>query len=180
MEDDTLVRPSSRGASSIVEILNRAAALPPKLGQDLSHDSAGQTATDFSMEPAGFDAFDAESTDYKAYGRAGNRTLPSLRFILKDKSERACCYAHLDSHYPGGCEFIPSAPGTGNVIKLRFAGQAAVFMVIIEGRNLRRLWELIQGHLTPWVHVYPSDIDVEEKRAAVVKSITFTPEKGDA
>ena len=84
-------------------------------------------------DAAGPEAFDPESTDYKAHGWSDNKPVPSLRFILKDRSERACPYAHLDSDYPGGCEFIPSAPGKGNVIKLRFAGQSKV----IHGRSSR-------------------------------------------
>src|SRR5438093_11373720 len=105
-------------------------------------------------EPGGGpESFDPECPDYKAFGWAGNKTLPSLRIILKDGSEKACLYAHLDSECPAdGCEFIPSAPGRkGNVIRLRFAGQCSVFMVIIEGVRLRRVWELIMGHQTLWI-----------------------------
>ena len=50
-------------------------------------------------------------------------------------------------------------------------------MVIIEGRHLRRLWELVMGHLTPWVYEYPADMDTEGKDETVVTAITFTAEK---
>ncbi len=93
--------------------------------------------------------------------------------ILKDRSERACPYAHLDSDYLGGCQFIPFAPGKGTVIKLRFAGQSRVFMVVIEGLRLRRVWKLIMNQQTPWVHELPADVDFHGGNEAVVKSITF-------
>lgn len=128
------------------------------------------------QEPAGQENFNPDSRDYKAHGWSGNKTLPTLRFIRKNKSEFACHYHHLDSH-PDGCEFIPSAPGKGNVIRLRFAGASVNFTVTIEGRNLRRCWELLMGHLTPWVYEYPADIDDLGKGEPVVKSITVTPEK---
>lgn len=127
-----------------------------------------------SEEP---DRFDPDSSSYKAFGRASNKTLPSLRFILKDKSERGVSYAHLDSLCPDGCEFIPSMPGKGNVVKLRFAGAATPFMVVMEGRYLRRLWELVMGHLTPWVHEYPADMHTEGENVPVVTSITFNAVK---
>ena len=63
----------------------------------------------------GIEAFDPGSSEYKAYGRADNLTLPSLRLILKDGSEKACLYSQLDSSCPrDGCEFLPSSvAGTG-------------------------------------------------------------------
>jgi hypothetical protein len=131
---------------------------------------------DVSLLPEGVESFDPGSTDYKALGRVGSRTVPSLRFIRKDKSEIGCSYGHLDSRHPGGCEFIPSGAGKGNVIRLRFAGAEGAFSVVIEGRNLRHVWEMIMGHMTPWVHEYPADIDTEGEKATVVKSITFPPE----
>ena len=124
-------------------------------------------------EQPGPESFDPESRDYKAHGFVDGKPVPTLRFILKDRSERAFSYAHLDSAYPGGCEFIPSAPGKGNLIKLRFAGHSKVIMVIIEGVRLRRTWELIMNHQTPWVHELPADVDFEGNDAPVIKSFTF-------
>ena len=126
---------------------------------------------------AGPEEFDPDSRDYKAFGRSISRSLPSLRFILKDQSERACCYAHLDSHHPDGCQFLPSLPGKANVIKLRFAGASVAMTVTIEGRHLRPLWELIVGHATPWVHEYPAAMDTEGKGVPVVTAIHFAAEK---
>lgn len=131
---------------------------------------------------SGPESFDPESTDYKAYGWAGNKILPSLRIILRDGSEKACLYAHLDSQCPDdGCEFIPSAPGhKGNVIRLRFAGHSSVFMVVIEGVRLRRVWERIMAHQAPWIRELPTDVDFLNDKEPVVKSITFKAVKAEA
>src|SRR5579883_1506420 len=114
-------------------------------------DRGGETQPGAPMDRDGQDgieAFDPGSSDYKAYGRADNLTLPSLRLIFKDGSEKACLYSQLDSNgLRDGCEFLPSSgDGRGNVIRLRLAGHSAVFLVIIEGLRLRRVWELIMGH----------------------------------
>ena len=127
--------------------------------------------------PDGPESFDPDSREYKAYGRSSNKPVPSLRFIRKDPSEFGVSYGHLDTHHPEGCEFIPSAPGKGNIIRLRFAGASVSFIVTLEGRNLRRLWELFMGHLTPWVHEYPAAIDTLAGEATVVKAINFKIEQ---
>jgi hypothetical protein len=123
----------------------------------------------------GPETFDPESADYKAYGWAGNKTLPSLRLIRKDGSEKAIQYAHLDSQCPdGGCEFLPSVPGRkGNVIRLRVAGHGPVFLIFIEGIRLRRVWELIMSHLTPWIHELPADADFSGGSDPVIWSFAF-------
>ena len=166
MDDDTLTRPLS--PSEIIRDLrenpNRrrspAVAEPPP-------------ATTEPAEEFGPERYDPTRKDYKAFGWAGNSTVPSIRFIAKDQSERAFSFTHLDSHEPGGCEFIPSERGRPNVIRLRFAGASSVFMVFIEGRNLHRGWELIIGHQTPWVAEYPGDMDTLGNDEPVVKSIRF-------
>jgi hypothetical protein len=160
---------------------------PSAIGEMLKHPAKPSLVVDTGQEIQkperdAPESFDPESTDYKAYGWAENKTLPSLRIILKDKSEKGLLYAHLDSECPvDGCEFIPSAPGRkGNVIRLRFAGHTSVFMVIIEGIRLRRVWELIISHQTPWIHELPTDVDFINDKEPVVKSITFKPVKADA
>lgn len=122
----------------------------------------------------GVETFDPGASDYKAYGRADNLTLPSLRLIFKDGSEKACLYSQLDSNgLRDGCEFLPSADGRGNVIRLRFAGHSAVFLVIIEGLRLRRVWELIMAHQTPWIQELPADAPFQGGNDPVIRSITF-------
>lgn len=123
------------------------------------------------------EAFDPDAEHYQAW-RPGTQTVPSVRFILKDRSERGFSYAHLDSKHPGGCEFIPSAPGKGNVIRLRFAGAAAATTVTLEGRHLRRAWEQLIAHRTPWVCEYPADIDTMGPDEPIITAIGFSAEKG--
>ena len=122
----------------------REAVAAPELVRD-----AGE-----SPEPgAGPECYDAGSSDYKAFGWAGNKTMPALIVILKDGSARAINYCDLATACPGGSMFLPSAPGCkGNVIRLLVAGVDGAFLIVIEGRRLWRLWELIMGHKTPWIH----------------------------
>lgn len=143
----------------------REAVPPPELVKD-----AGE-----SPEPgAGPETFDPASTDYKAFGWAGNKTLPSLIVILKDGSEYGINYADLGTAWPHCSMFQPSAPGfTGNVIRLRVAGDDGVFMVVIEGLRLRRVWDLIMGHKTPWIHELPAGMDFVGSDDPVIRSINF-------
>jgi hypothetical protein len=124
----------------------------------------------------GPESFDPDSTDYKAYGWVVHRTLPSLRVIRTGGSE--CCfhYADLDTAYPGGSEFVPTAlGGKGNVITLCFAGRSVPFLVTLEGVRLRQVWELITGHCTPWIHELPTAVSFTRPDEPVIRSITFTP-----
>jgi hypothetical protein len=183
MDDDT---------RHAMKVLNRPKSgprnpLPPPSPGDLTDSAApsgrfwdrgGDTQPVPRMEAGvegGVEAFDPGSSDYKAYGRADNLTLPSLRLILKDGSEKACIYSQLDSSCPrDGCEFLPSsAAGSGNVIRLRFAGHSVVFLVIVEGLRLRRVWELIMAHQTPWIHELPADAPFLNDNDPVIKSITI-------
>jgi hypothetical protein len=118
--------------------------------------------------------FDPESADYKAFGWAGNKTLPALIIILKDGTEYAINYCDLASAYPGGSMFLPSAPGfRGNVMRLRVAGDDGAFIIVIEGVRLRRVWELIMGHKTPWIHELPSGFAAVRDGEPVIRSINF-------
>jgi len=122
----------------------------------------------------GPESFDPDSADYKAFGWAGNKTLPSLVIILKDGTEYGINYCDLASACPTGSMFLPSAPGfKGNVIRLRVAGDEGPFMPVIEGLRLRRVWELIMGHKTPWIHELPAGMAVGRDADPVIWSITF-------
>jgi hypothetical protein len=169
MDDDTLTRGIS--PSDILKDLRQNPS-------SFKRAATPETAAPPPMPEVGGDpapeSYDPKRKSYRAFGHnPGNRTLPSLTLVLKDGSQRAFPNAHLDSHYPGGCEFIPSAPGRGNVIRLRYAGANVSFMVELEGRNLHRVWELIMAHTTPFVVEYPADMDVLGEDEAVIKAIRF-------
>jgi hypothetical protein len=134
--------------------------------------AAPPTAPAESDEPgSGPESFDPENADYKAFGWAGNKTLLALVVILKDGTECAINYCDLASSHPGGSVFLPSAPGfRGNVIRLRDDG---VFAIVIEGLRLRRVWELIMGHKTPWIHEFPASMGAVRDGEPVIRSIRF-------
>ena len=46
------------------------------------------------------------------------------------------------------------------------------FTVVIEGVRLRRVWELIMGHRTPWIHELPPGVDFVGKDEPVIWSVT--------
>lgn len=124
-------------------------------------------------ETAPDDVFNPEEKVYRAHSRADQRMVPAISFILRDAAERFFQYGDLDTDYPGGCEFIPSAPGKGNVIKLQFAGSRAVVLVTIEGRNLRQLADDIRRQRIAWVHELPAGIDFTDKDGCVITAFHF-------
>src|SRR5262245_3917975 len=63
--------------------------------------SAGISPAGGEDADAGPEGFDPESTDYKAFGWAGNKAVPSLTLILKDGSAAGINYCDLASAYPG-------------------------------------------------------------------------------
>jgi hypothetical protein len=122
----------------------------------------------------GPEAFDPESTDYKAFGWAGTVTLPAFSIILKDGSALGVNYADLASAHEGGSVFLPSAPGCkGNVIRLRIAGDDGVFLIVLEGCRLWRGWELLMAHKTPWIRELPQRLDLVGGNEPVIWTITF-------
>jgi hypothetical protein len=133
-------------------------------------------------EPGGgTESFDPECPDYKAFGWAGNKTLPSLILILKDGSSLGINYGDLASACRDGSVFLPSAPGSkGNVIRLRVAGDDGVFLVLLEGGRLWRVWELIMAHKTPWIRELPEGMDFVVGADPVIRSIIINPLKAAA
>jgi hypothetical protein len=126
---------------------------------------------------SGPESFDPAGTDYKAFGWASNKTVPTLLLIFADGREKAVVYGQLDSDPDNGSEFLPSAPGQkGSVLRLRVAGSARVFFVVIEGAVVRHVWELIMAHKTPWIRVLPPG-GVPTRGEPVIWSIAFEKAK---
>jgi hypothetical protein len=165
-----------RFPSSITDkILGRTPQSPA--GQTVQGATPPPEANDPPAPPADDslpESFNPESADYKAYGRCGPITLPSLRLIFKDGSEKQIVYAHLDSHSKSGSEFLPSTRGSGgDLILLRIAGQSEAFHVAIEGLRLRPLWELLMLHRVPWIWELPKGALVFRKDEPVIRYINF-------
>ena len=97
--------------------------------------------------------------------------LPSVHFILKDRSIRSCQYNQLESD--SSFTFLPQ--GKGNRLVLRFSGTAGL-KVVIEGRNLWRLYDYIAQHRMAWVHELSAERDFEGEDEAVVNAIDFETE----
>lgn len=153
---DGLARERFRPQSSIRAILD-APAIDPDRDQ-----------TDGKEEPGGLEGFSPESTAYQAHARAANKLLPSIHFILRDRSIRTCQFMHLESD--SRFEMLPQ--GEGQRLAFRFASSVAV-AVVLEGRNLWRLYDYIAQHRMPWVCELPEGQDFEDDRTAVLRSISF-------
>jgi hypothetical protein len=172
-KSDVRDNPQSGSPGDLIEEL-RTRAPEPRPGRDGGAEPAPAGPEPEGDTRGGPESFEPGSGDYKAYGWAGNKTLPSLLIIFKDGSEGGINYCDLASAYPGGSMFLPSAPGCrGNVIRLRVAGDAGVFMIAIEGVRLRRVWELIMGHKTPWIHELPAGQEFGRGDEPVIWTITI-------
>lgn len=153
------------------KLKERPAVPPPAAPADGEEENPG----------GGPESFEPEGTNYKAFGWAGKKTLPTLRVILKDGSEWPIVYAHLDTNPISGSQFLPRPQGRkGNLIFLRVAGHDGAFMIIIEGVRLRRIWELIMSHQTPWIHELPEGADFVGENDPVIWSITAKAIKPEA
>lgn len=153
---DTLARDRFRSPSSIRAILDAPAIEPDREGPDGPE------------EPGGLEGFTPDGTAYQAHARPGNKPLPSIHFILRDRSIRTCQYLHLESD----SRFLPLPQGQGHRLVFRFAGSAEL-RVVVEGRNLWRLYDYIAQHRMAWVYELPGVGDFEDAHAAVVQAITF-------
>jgi hypothetical protein len=85
--------------------------------------------------------------EYQAHARAANKPVFAIHFVTPAGEVRSFQYAHLDS----GSEFKATR------IELKFLGMDPV-RVIIEGRNLWRLYDYLHQHRMPWVMVATRDV----------------------
>lgn len=139
----------------------------------LDNPPPGPKTAEAVAPPSSLDSFNPDHENYQAYARPSPHQVPSVNFISRDLSVRTCFYAHLDTDHPGGCQFIPSALGKGNVLKLQFAGARAVIEVTLEGRKLWHLYEYLVQERMLWVYELPEARDFEEDDKPVVHSIKF-------
>lgn len=135
--------------------------------------TAGRENWDRTEESFGHETFDPESSTYRAHAKAAPLMLPSVHFIFRDRSIRTCQYHQLESD----SSFVTLPQGKGNRLAFRFAGSSSV-EVVIQGRNLWKLYDSMTQHRIAWVHALPADRDFESDGATVVHSIAI--ESGDA
>jgi len=84
--------------------------------------------------------------EYQAHARASNKPVYAIHFVTPAGDVRSFQYVHLDS----GSQF------NAEKITLAFMGMEPV-RVVIEGRNLWRLYDYIHQHRMPWVMVAGRD-----------------------
>ncbi len=169
-------RDGSAGTSPADLLLGRSAPQRDRGGDGREAEPAEPVPVraEAGVPGGGPETFDPESTEYKAFGWAGNVTLPAFSIILKDGSALAVNYADLASAHQGGSVFLPSAPGCkGNVIRLRIAGDDGVFMAVLEGLRLWRVWELIMAHKTAWIRELPERMDFVGGNEPVIWTIAL-------
>jgi hypothetical protein len=135
--------------------------------------SEGQENWVRTEEQFGHDTFDPESTAYRAHAKPASLMLPSVHFIFRDRSIRTCQYYQLESD--SGFTTLPQ--GKGNRLVFRFAGSSNV-EVVIQGRNLWKLYDSLTQHRIAWVYELPADRDFESDGATVIHSIAV--ESGNA
>ena len=160
---ESLARERFRPQSSIRAIIDAPTADPDR------REPGGVEEAD------GLEGFSPETTAYQAHARPCNKLLPSIHFILRDRSIRTCQFMHLESG--SRFEFLPQ--GKGHRLAFRFGGSTSLG-VVIEGRNLWRLYDYITQHRMPWVCELDDERDFEDERAAVIRSIAFQAGPADA
>jgi len=96
--------------------------------------------------------------------------LPSVHFVFRDRSIRTCQYYQLESD----SSFTTLPQGKGNCLRFCFAGSKSV-NIVIEGRNLWKLYDSLTQHRIAWVVELPDDRDFESDGATVVHSIHSEP-----
>jgi len=158
---ETQVRDRIRPQPSIRAILDAPPQMDPIRGGPEGSEEAG-----------GLETFSPDGMAYQAHARPGNKLLPSIHFILRDRSIRTFQYMHLESN----SRFEPLPQGKGQRLTFRFASSSAVG-VVIEGRNLFRLYDYITLHRMAWVCELDEGRDFEDEKAAVIRSFKFDETK---
>ncbi len=150
--------------------LTRAQAQPQSSIRALLDDvpTTSVRASPDGLEELGIEPFTPDGTAYRAHAHPARLMLPSVHFIFRDRSIRTCQYHQLESD----SRFLSSPQGQGNRLALRFSGRKSVELVI-QGRNLWKLYDAMTQHRIAWVQELAADRDFEADDAAVVHSIVF-------
>jgi hypothetical protein len=158
---DRFTRERVQPQSSIRALLDEPSVVASRENWEMTEDRLGH------------DSFDPTSSAYRAHAKPASLMLPSVHFIFRDRSIRTCQYYQLESD--SGFTTLPQ--GKGNRLVFHFAGSSNV-EVVIQGRNLWKLYDSLTQHRIAWVHELPADRDFETDGATVVHTIAI--ESGDA
>ena len=104
--------------------------------------------------------------EYQPHSRPSDKPVYAIHFVTQGGDVRSFQYVHLDS----GSQF------TAGKITLAFMGMEPV-RVIIEGRNLWRLYDYLHQHLIPWVMV--AGRDVAKDGQTIVTRVTYVAVKAE-
>lgn len=139
-------------------------------------ESAGAEAR-AETEPAAeeLDPLPRPGDAYVAHARPSNKPVITLHCLMGDASCRGFAWANYD-----GIDLVPAKePGGGPVLVLRFAGRELVD-VVIEGRNLQRLYAYLGQNRIGWIRELPAGRDFREDGTTVITQITIqTPKLTD-
>lgn len=162
---DNLARDNrGRQQSSILTEISKARGQEP------------EAAADAGLRPEPDEKFVAlpkPGSVYAAYSRPITSSLTTLRFMVGD-AVKGLPYANLDS-----IDWEPvDKPGGGPLIVMVFAGVVAR-KVIITGRQMLFMYDMLTEHKISWVRELPKGRDFRERddNATVVTSITIEPVK---
>jgi hypothetical protein len=104
--------------------------------------------------------------EYQPHARPANKPVYAIHFVTPGGDMRSFQYVHLDSN----------SQFTAERITLVFMGMQPV-RVVIEGRNLWRLYDYIHQHRMPWVMVAGRDFAKDGQ--AIVTRVTFSTVKAE-
>jgi hypothetical protein len=160
MNVDELLRGKVRPVSGIRELIENPAIVEPE-------ETDGEIAAE-KLIP-----LPRPGDDYKAYARAANKPVLTLRFLMADASVRGFPYTNLDT-----IDLVPGdRPDAGPVIVVRFAGITAT-EARIEGRRLDRLYDQLGHHRIAWVRELPPRRDFKDAGEPVINRIIFKTLEG--
>jgi hypothetical protein len=161
--DDALLRQRVRPQSTLLE-MKPAAARQPAVETPEETGTESSALDDFAALPQPGSAYDA------AHSRASNKPVPTLRFVMGD-AVRGLPYANFDS-----IDWqVADKPGASPAIVIRFTGLVAR-EVVIAGRHLLKLYDLLSHHRVAWVRQLPKGKDFRDKddKATVITGITIS------
>lgn len=110
--------------------------------------------------------------NYRSHGRLSSKPRSSLFLVGKDFLPDGFAYHCLER-----VRMVPGEkPGAGPVMVLRFGGTEACD-VLVEGRLLHPLCNLIGEHRLPWLWEHPSPGDFGEAKSTLIRRIVVRPVK---